>query len=191
MSNIRKILLLTTIFFTNQVQAGPEKYDHMDQYKIDGPISEVGPAEQVVGGAKGSVDGRANYTYNNKGQLIQSEYFINDKQDGKSIYQYDEKGLTKEVLFDAKGKTREKIIYKRNTRKEITSYVVYDENDKEVLTWQFSYQNGQVAGGRRIIDKEITEVFKVEIRSKNISVQHIFTTGGEKVGSVTTFKKNT
>ncbi|MES0490265.1 MAG: hypothetical protein ABUK01_09750 [Leptospirales bacterium] len=190
MSNIRKFLVLITIFSSAQLLAGPEKYDHMDQYKTAGPILQAGPKEQIVGEASGEVAGTATYTYNNKGQLIQSKYFINEKSDGKTVYHYDKKGLVEEVLFDAQGKTREKIVYKRNSRNEITSYIVYDGNEKKVLYWQFSYKNGKVAGGRRIIDKEVTETFKVENRSKDISVQYIYTTGGEKVGSVTIYKKD-
>lgn len=176
------------IFTSGALFAGPEKYDHLGQYKLQN-VKKPGPVEEVVTEAQNKTLARASYHYNKKNQIIKVEYFKESGSDGRSLYIYDENGLIEERLVNADGGLVERVLYKHDKKKNITSYSVYDQKNEKLLTWKFKYDKGRLVTGVRFSEKEITERFERVYRGDNI-ITTLFSSNNEVAGTIKATLKN-
>ena len=179
-----KIIAISSIFFPAFLFAsGPEKYDHMRKYKEQSVIQQ-GPSNEVAFDKKGKKIASATYKYNKNGQLIESLYNKDQKSDGRSEYTYKDNNLKVETLYSKDDKVIEKILYSYNRQNEIRGYSVKDDQGKEVLRWKFNYSRKKLMSGKRVIKRELTEKFTVGYHKNGKIVREIFSSTGEKVGTI-------
>lgn len=176
-------LTITTFFLAAPLFAGPEKHDPMGQFKLS-KVEEQGPSREVVLDKEGNQVAEAKYIYNEKGQLVESQFISAGNPDGKNEFIYNEKGLASEKLYNKQNKVVEELVYTLDKSGQVTAFVVLDEKGKEIIEWKFEYKEGKLVSGKRFIEKEVTEYFTQEAVSENEIIQHIFADDNETVGFI-------
>jgi len=178
------IITIASIFFPVYLFAsGPEKYDHMQIYKNQ-KVTKSGPSHEIAYDNDGKQIARATYKYNKQGQLIESLYSKENKSDGRSEYTYKKSVLKEETLYSAKDSVIEKVVYSYNKLNNMRMYSVKDGLGKEVLRWSFKYSRKKLTGGKRVINKQLTEKFTVRYHKNGKVVRDIFSSTGEKMGTI-------
>ena len=144
-----------------------------------------GPTSEIVKNHSGRVIARANYKYNKKNQLILAQFTSNGKADGRNSFEYSNKGIKAERLFNSAGTEVETINYEVNARGHITGYKVLNQGGKEELRWSFSYNKGHLQSGSRYIGKGLTEHFYYKNDQESGNKQQVLLTGkNEQVGII-------
>ncbi len=176
-------LTITTFFIVSPLLAGPEKYDPLEAYKLT-EVEKTGPAREVVLDMDGNQIAEAMYTYNEKGQLVESNFLNGNEPDGSHEYLYDEKGLASEKLYNTRKKLVEEVVYTRDKQGRIIRYSVLDDKGKEIIVWKFEYKNDKLVAGKRYVNDEITEYFLQEQLTPSETMQYIYADDDETVGSI-------
>ena len=187
----QKLWLATFFLLFSGVQtlwAGPERYDHLREYKLP-QVSHKGPTQEVVAGAGGEQIAKALYFYNKNNQIAKVEYFKGQAPDGRSLYIYDENGLAEERLVNAQDALVERIVYQRNKEQNVVSYTVYDKDNEKILTWKFSYKKGRMVSGVRYSGDQITERFE-KVYKNNSVITTLFHADNEAAGIITSIIQN-
>ena len=160
----------------------------MDIYKQKN-VSVRGPIEEkVISTDANTMLARAKYKYNARNQLIQTDYFLGGRINGKRKYLYSQDGLYKENVYNAGGDLVEVITYQKNSQGKIISYRVAPGG----IRWDFKYKGSFLKSGKRFArDGGKTESFILQVRNKSIRIQDIFSGDDKKIASVWhIYKKN-
>jgi antitoxin component YwqK of YwqJK toxin-antitoxin module len=182
---ISKTLLLSIFFIAPGIFAGPEKHDHLQEYK-NSVVKQSGPVEEIVLDEAGKVLASAVYYYNKKNQISKIKYLKDGQPDGESVYTYDNSGLSQEELFDNKNKLVEKLNYKYDKLGNVTVFSVIDNEGIELVKWTYQYENKVLTTGNRFVDDTLTESFTRSIQDDGTIVDHIFSAEKEELGRIIT-----
>ncbi len=180
------IAAIFMVGFTPVLMAGPEVYDPLEAYKRQNNLGSRPVSETVT---QGTVNETAKFKYE-AGLLVRADYFGHKNVPaGYSLYAYEKGVLMHEQLFDAAGSLAEDIRYQYKKDK-LEKSLINDIRGNARIEWQYLYdKEGNLVGGKRIIDKKGTESFKM-VRSPSGVAQHIYNAKGELTSKVESVFEN-
>lgn len=181
-------LFLFSSFCTFLFAAGAESFDHLSIYKTNSPPSAHPVKETMM--INSAIKATASYSYNSKNQLARCDYFRDGKQDGYTLYHYNEKGLNSQILYNQAGKIVEQIFFEVDDKDRVTRYEIRNEKNKLLLHWVFRYNNKGLTSGKRIVDKKVSESFVIDYQKNGDYVQKIYSENNERHGEIYYFFKD-
>lgn len=176
---LRLFISSCIIIVCSALWGSPENPHHLDAYKKL-KIDQRGPLKEIVSQA-GNNSAEAVYTYNNKNQIESVVYFRNGQKEGESKFTYGKSGIESEVTMDTNGNEVEQVVYKYNALGVLLGYSV--KAGKDEIKWEYGLNNKTVTSGKRIVNGEITETFKLT-RNKDLETLKIFNSQGEEAGVI-------
>lgn len=176
----RFLILSLGVGFTPALVAGPEIYDPLEAYKKPNTLVSRPVTETMT---QGTTSETAKFRYEN-GILVRVEYFAaKNAPAGHVVYAYDKGVLAREQLFDAAGAVTEDIRYEY-TKGRLMKALIYDVRGNANIEWHYGYdKEGKLISGRRLIDKKVTESFKI-IPAAQGTTQQIYNAKGELTAQV-------
>jgi hypothetical protein len=187
---LMRVFLIFAIFlsvgFTASLTAGPEIYDPLEAYKKANNLGSRPSSEKVT---QGTNTEWARFSYEN-GMLVRADYFgLRNMPTGHTLYTYDNGILVAEQLFDASGILTEDIRYQYRKNK-LEKTLIHDLRGDARIEWHYGYDKaGQLVSGRRLIDKKVTESFKL-VPGETGVVQQIYNAKGELTSRVDSVYEN-
>lgn len=180
------LVFLLAVGFPAVLAAGPEIYDPLEIYKKANNLGSRPTSETVTQGTNAEL---ARFKYEN-GLLVRADYFgLKNTPTGHTLYIYEKSVLVTEQLFDASGTLAEEIRYQyRKDRLEKT--LIHDVRGGARIEWHYGYdKSGKLVSGRRIIEKKVTESFKL-VPGETGMVQQIYNAKGELTSRVDSLYEN-
>jgi YD repeat-containing protein len=184
MVNYIKLFFLLMVFLNHSLlfsSSGPEKFDHLRNYKLKN-VPNPGPKTEKVFVGDNQV-AYANYIYNKQNQLIKANYYDGkNKQTASTVFTYNNKGISKEISYDKNGNPYEEIVYSIDSQGRTKEYNVYDHKFNQKIKWKFSYLGKDLLSGKRYIDEVLTESFRIKDKSNGNYAQELYNAIGERNG---------
>jgi len=181
---MKKLILLLFLTILTPLLAGPERHDHLGRYKKNN-VKQIGPKQELVY-KNGKLVASANYSYNNKNQLIKINYSRVNKSNGYTTLTYNHLGLIKENTYDNSGVINEEVVYKLNKKGFVIAYNVTDYQMNQNILWTFKYNNkmDRVISGKRLIEKKLSESFSIKNKGNGNFVRVLFNYKHERSGFI-------
>lgn len=171
------------MFFSFSAWAsGPESFDHLLAYKSKNPPSVHPLVENMI--VESNNKASAYYSYNNKGQLLRSDYTREGAKDGYTLYHYKNDVLYGQTLYNQNGEMVERLFFTWDEQGRMTRYEMQNSKNEVEMYWLFRYNAKGLLSGKRMAENKVSESFVIEYQSNGNYIQKVYSGNTEKLAEI-------